>query len=90
MNSEREREREKQQKRKAPKTPKRYCCTSYKFDTKRQQHHQQTVYNHQLTDGRGDVGFGVSGSGVLLHDLHVECRLLFPVVVLRRAGGSTR
>ena len=51
--------------------------------------HQQVVYNYLLTDGRGDVGFGVSGSGVLLHDLRVEFRVLFPVV-LCHAGRSAR
>ena len=54
---------------------------------KEQLQHQQTVYNYQLTDGRGDVGFRVRGSGVLLHDLRVECRVLFPVV-LCHAGRS--
>ena len=56
---------------------------------KQQLQHQQKVYNYQLTDGRGDVGFHVSGSGVLLHDLRVECTLLFPVV-LCHAGRSAR
>ena len=57
---------------------------------KQQLQHQQTVYNYQLTDGCGDVGFRVSESGVLLHaDLRVECRVLFPVV-LCHAGRSAR
>ena len=49
---------------------------------KQQLHHQcLTVYNFQVADGRGDVGFRISGSSVLLHDLRVECRVLFPVVL---------
>ena len=51
--------------------------------------HQQIVYKYLLTDGRGAVGFRVSGSGVLLHDLRVECRMLFPALVCR-AGRSAR
>ena len=51
--------------------------------------HQQTVYNYQLTDGRGDVGFRVSEKSGVLHDLRVECRVLFPVV-LCHAGRSAR
>ena len=78
------RERERNNKKKAQKKNKRYCCTSYKFDTKRQRH-QQTVYSHQLTDDRGDVGFRVSGgSAVLLHELRVECVcvcVLFPFIL---------
>ena len=56
---------------------------------KHQLQHQQTVYNYQLADGHGDVDFRVSESSVL-HDLHVECRVLFPVVVLCHAGRSAR
>ena len=56
---------------------------------KQQLQQQQTVNNYQLTDGRGDVDFHVSGSGVLLHDLCVECRVRFPLV-LCHAGRSAR
>ena len=40
------------------------------------------------TNGGGDIDFCVSESGVL-HDLRVECRVLFPVV-LCHAGRSAR
>ena len=56
---------------------------------KQQLQHQQKVYNYRLTDGRGDAGFCVTGSSVLFHDLRIEYRVFFSIV-LCHAGRSAR